>query len=133
MRRRLPRILLVLFLLLVLVCGGAFAWLVSPEPERPGTIPENVERIKPGMSSKEVEGLLGLRYPPEFRVSQARDVEGLSVPVDCVRVLLFSDECDVWVYLDADNRVISFDAVGEKCREPRWLLRLRRRLKTLPF
>jgi len=128
MSQRVTHLLIWLLLALLLASVGVFLWLIRPEPPRPGIIPENIERVTPGMKADEVEQLLGLKCPPRMRAISASDA-GLNVPEAAVWALLFSDkECDIWVYLDADDTVLGCEGVGDRCHLPGWQLRLTRRL-----
>ena len=118
-----------LLLALFLTSLGLFLWLIRPEPPRPGIIPENVERVRPGMQAGEVEELLGLKYPPRMRASYLLDSD-IPIPEGSVWVVLYSDkECDIWVFLDATDTVVGCECVGKHCHLPGWQLRLTRRLE----
>jgi hypothetical protein len=122
-------LLLSLLLALLLTSLGLFLWLIRPESPRPGIIPENVERVTPGMKADEAEQLLGLKYPPRMRAAAARDA-GLTVPERTVWATLYSGkECDIWVFLDATDTVLGCEGVGERCHLPGWQLRFTRRLE----
>lgn len=127
MRNRLPRILLVIFIVLLLVCGGVFAFLIRPDPPQVGVIPENVERIAPGMTQTEVQGVLGTS-PTILPPRMCRDKEWLAMPSTCERVMFYSNEIDLWVFLDADSKVIGHQCDGDRCSQPLWVVRLNRHL-----
>ncbi len=82
-----------------------------PDPPREPRIRHKAERIQIGMTQTEVEDVIGIRTyawapgpapitedsPPRFR-----------------KVLLWSGDCDLLVYLDENGRVIGWECVPKK-------------------
>ena len=85
----------------------------------------SVERIKAGMTQREVETILGT--PPQH---SWRGLEGqvtANTPLYYHKALMWSGtECDILVYLDDAGIVIDREGVGGP--PPSWLDRLRKRL-----
>jgi hypothetical protein len=112
-----------------LALGVACAYLGRPYPPGPGVRYANVERIELGMTRPEVEAIIGL--PAQHQVGGDSGQFTPNAPADYHTALMWSDaECDIWVFLDRDGRVISREGVGG--RPPSWLDRLQQRLGYKP-
>ena len=123
MRRRNLRLLGVVILVgLVALC----AYLARPYPPVSGVSYANVERIKPGMSRAEVIAILGIEPQQELHGREGQ-ITPNTLP-EYHKALMWSDaECDIWVYLDREGKVIAREGVGGR-GSPTWFDRLRRRL-----
>jgi hypothetical protein len=97
-------------------------YLGRPYPPGSGIHWSNLERIADGMSRAEAVAVIGL--PPQ--TEQPGQPEGLGPPATRTTLKWSGDECDIWVFLDGDGRVIGRQGIGEF--PPSWVGRIRHRL-----
>jgi hypothetical protein len=100
----------------------AATYLGRPYPPGSGVHWSNLDRIDNGMSRAEAVAMIG--YAPQNE--QPGDPVGLGPPATRTTLMWSGEECDVWVFLDGDGRVIGRQGVGSF--PPSWLGRIRNRL-----
>ena len=102
------------------------AYLSRPSPLRPGVTWANVERIKVGMTQRQVAAIMGRLA--QLRVSGSMRIKDTPNPPKCHTILWWSDmECDILVYLDRDGRVIGREGIGsDGNRPPTWYNQIRK-------
>ena len=96
-------------------------FLVRPAPRQPGISWGNLWRIQAGMSRKQVEELLG--GLPQTEVNGSVPISNTSPAAYHMALLWSGAELDVWVYLNAEGRVMSREGIGSF--QPSLLERLR--------
>jgi hypothetical protein len=82
----------------------------------------NLERIDNGMSRAEAVAMIG--FPPQ--TEWPGDPIGLGPPATQTTLMWSGDECDIWVFLDGNDRVIGRQGIGNF--PPSWFDRIRNRL-----
>ena len=97
-------------------------YLGRPYPPGSGVHWSNLDRIDDGMARAEAVAMIGV--PPKSE--QPGDPTGLGPPATRTTLMWSGDECDIWVFLDGDGRVIGRQGMGEF--PPSWLGRIRNRL-----
>jgi hypothetical protein len=98
------------------------AYLGRPYPPAPGGWWTSVDRVAIGMTEAEAVAAVGM--PPQSEFPGDPIEIGSS---DTRRSLLWSGaECDVWVFLDGNGRVVGRRGIGSP--PPSWLGRVRTRL-----
>src|SRR4051812_34315004 len=86
----------------------AVAYLGRPYPPGSGVHWANVDRVADGMSRAEAIAVIGLDPQSEQPGAPA----GLGPPATRTTLQWSGDECDIWVFLDGDGRVIGRQGVG---------------------
>jgi hypothetical protein len=124
MRRRVK-----LFIGVVVILGvvGSFCVYLArpfpPDTPEPGVSWDNAEKISSGMSSVEVERLVG--EPPV--IEYPGWVDDTETP-GCHRIMLWNGaKCDILVYFNMNRQVIRTDVVPTR-QVPTWFQRLRYRI-----
>jgi hypothetical protein len=97
-------------------------YLGRPYPPGSGVHGSNLDRIADGMSRPEAVAVIGL--PPQGE--RPGHPAEFGPPATRTTLTWSGDECDIWVFLDGDGRVIGRQGVGPF--PPSWLGRLRARL-----
>jgi len=98
------------------------AYLGRSYSPAPGGQWANVDRVAIGMTEAEAVAAIGI--PPQSEFPGDPIENG---PADTQRSLLWSGaECDLWVFLDGNGRVVGRRAIGSP--PPSWLGRVRSRL-----
>jgi hypothetical protein len=98
------------------------AYLGRPYPPGSGVHWANLDRITDGMSRAEAVAMIG--RPPQ--TEQPGDPSGHGPPTTRTTLKWSGDECDIWVFLDGDGRVIGRQGIGSF--PPSWLERIQARL-----
>jgi hypothetical protein len=98
------------------------AYLGCPDPPGPGIRWANVDRIAEGMSRAEAVAVIGFPPQTEWR----GDPVDLGPPATQTSLMWSDVECDIWVFLDSDDRVVGRLGVGRP--PPSWFGRIRSRL-----
>jgi hypothetical protein len=109
--------------ILMLGLGIGLAYLGRPYPPGPGVRWDNLERIELGMSMAEVEAILGRSFDQSYF---AREARAITPPDTRLSTVWIGVECQVWVYLGPDWRVIGREGIGPP--PPSWGDRVRSRL-----
>jgi hypothetical protein len=97
-------------------------YLGRPYPPGSGIHWSNLFRIDEGMSRAEAVAMIGLTP----QLEQRGDPSGLGPPATHRTLMWSGDECDIWVFLDSNDRVIGRQGVGNF--PPSWFGRIRNRL-----
>jgi len=97
-------------------------YLGRPYPPGSGIHWSNLDRIDNGMSRAEAVAMIGL--PPQNE--QPGDPSGRGPPATRTTLMWSGEECDIWVFLDGDGRVVGRQGIGSF--PPSWLGRIQSRL-----
>jgi hypothetical protein len=100
----------------------AAAYLGRPYPPGSGVHWSNLDRIANGMSRAEAVAMIG--DPPQNE--QPGDPSGRGPATTRTTLMWSGDECDIWVFLDGDGRVVGRQGIGGF--PPSWLGRIQNRL-----